>query len=69
MSKSPPIPEEQRAFQGAPGDVDADAHDRRDDLTGVQSPDPGDADVNLQTQGRYGNAKQNLTPQHKTQNR
>ncbi len=58
MSNPPPIPEEQRAGQ-----------DRRDQATGVQSPQPGDADVNLDQQGRFGNAKQNLTPQHKTQDR
>lgn len=55
MSKPPPIPEDQR--------------DRRDVATGAQSGQPGDADVNLDQQGRFGNAKQNLTPQHKTQDR
>lgn len=58
MSKQPPIPQDQRA-----------ANDRRDIATGVQSGQPGDADVNLAQQGRFGNAKQNLTPQHKTQDR
>jgi hypothetical protein len=58
MSKQPPIPEDQRATP-----------DRRDIATGVQSGQPGDADVNLDQQGRFGNAKQNLTPQHKTQDR
>lgn len=58
MSKTPPTPKEQRSFAGKDG-----AHDRRDERTGTQSPDPGDADVNLQSQGRFGNAKQNLTPQ------
>lgn len=69
MSKSPPIPKEQRSFKGANGQPDTAAHDRRDDRTGVQSPDPGDADVNLKTQGRYGNTRQNLTPQMKVQDR
>lgn len=69
MSKTPPIPKEQRAF-GQPGaDPRGAAHDRRDGRTGVQSPDPGDADVHLDKQGRYGNLKQNITPQWKTQNR
>ena len=58
MSKQPPIPQDQRA-----------ANDRRDIATGDQSGQPGDADVNLDQQGRFGNAKQNLTPQHKTQDR
>lgn len=58
MSKAPPIPQEQNA-----------APDRRDVATGVQTGQPGDAGVNLDQQGRFGNAKQNLTPQHKTQDR
>ena len=36
---------------------------------GVQSGQPGDADVNTREQGRFGNMRQNMTPQWKTQNR
>jgi hypothetical protein len=62
MPKTPPIPPEQRAFA-------EDAHDRRDAKTGLQSGQPGDADVNLKQQGRQANTRQNLTPQWKTQDR
>ena len=45
-------------------------HDRRDERTGLQSGQPGDADANLKSQGRYGNLRQNITTvQHKTQDR
>ena len=43
--------------------------DRRDLRTNAQSGQPGDADVNLDTQGRFGNLRQNLTNQHKVQDR
>lgn len=71
MSHMPKIPKEQRSFgdKGAQSVDDAQAADRRDLETGVQSADPGDADVNLKTQGRFGNLKQNLTNQWKTQDR
>ena len=76
MAKVPPIPPEQRSFgEKAQGGEDRtsrleSAHpDRRDLKTGAQSSQPGDADVNLETQGRFGNIKQNLTPQWKTQDR
>ena len=68
MSKTPPIPAEQRAFgkQATQQDIHPD---RRDLKTGLQSGQPGDADTNLEEQGRFANIKQNLTPQHKTQQR
>ena len=76
MSKAPPVPPEQRSFAERSTRSDdptsrlESAHpDRRDRETGVQSPQPGDADVNLETQGRFGNIKQNLTPHLKTQDR
>jgi len=72
MTSSPTIPREQRAFAGrggGPGEDPALSNDRRDTLTGVQSPDPGDADVNLDQQGRFGNLKQNLTARHRVQDR
>jgi hypothetical protein len=63
MSKSLKIPKEQRSFaaRGAQSVSEAQASDRRDGVTGVQSGQPGDADVNLNEMGRYGNLKQNMT--------
>jgi hypothetical protein len=71
MTKAPHVPKEQRSFadHGARSIADAGAADRRDLATGAQSGQPGDADVNLGQQGRYGNLKQNLTTQWKTQDR
>jgi len=71
MASPPPLPKEQRSFAGErPRDRLRSAQpDRRDDLTGVQSPDPGDADVDLDKQGRYGNLRQNLTPRRSVQDR
>ena len=68
MSKLPKIPPEQRSFAGKDHPVEEHA-DRRDLETGVQSGQPGDADVNLDTQGRFGNLRQNLTTQWKVQDR
>ena len=50
MTRAPQPPREQRSF--------ADH--------GVQSGQPGDADVNLSQQGRYGNLQQNLTTHRQT---
>ena len=71
MTHAPRIPKEQRSFadRGGRGFDDAAASDRRDQATGVQSPDPGDADVNLDTQGRFGNLRQNMTTHWKVQDR
>ncbi len=72
MSKPLKIPKEQRSFAAAGNLSAADlamSHDRRDLLTGAQSGQPGDADVNLGDQGRYGNLKQNLTTHWKVQER
>ena len=66
MTRSPKIPKEQRSFadRGDRSLSDAEgASDRRDMSTGAQSGQPGDADVNLSQQGRFGNLNQNLTPQ------
>ena len=72
MTKPLKVPKEQRSFAAA-GNLSMDnialSHDRRDVLTGVQSSQPGDADVNLGEQGRYGNLKQNLTTHWKVQER
>jgi hypothetical protein len=70
MTHAPKIPKEQRSFADRGGTVDdAMKADRRDLETGVQSGSPGDSDVNLDTQGRFGNLRQNLTTQWKTQQR
>lgn len=70
MSHPPRIPKEQRSFadHGARPVDEVDA-DRRDLATGAQSGQPGDADVNLRQQGRFGNLQQNLTTHWKTQQR
>lgn len=71
MTHSPKIPKEQRSFGGRGGTpmVEAMNADRRDISTGAQSGQPGDADVNLETQGRFGNLRQNMTTHWKTQQR
>lgn len=66
MTTAPKIPKEQRSFadrgERSLKDAALDA-DRRDARTGAQSGQPGDADVNLSEQGRFGNLNQNLTYQ------
>lgn len=71
MTHAPRIPKEQISFadKGARPVEDAAHSDRRDLHTNVQSGQPGDADVNLDTQGRFGNLKQNLTTHWKVQDR
>jgi hypothetical protein len=69
MAKTPPIPKEQQSFRGERADIAGGDRDRRDSVTNAQSADPGDADVNTDEQGRYGNIRQNLTNQHKVQDR
>ena len=71
MATAPKIPTEQRSFadHGATAVEDAGLADRRDRQTGVQSPQPGDADVNLKEQGRFGNLNQNLTAIRNVQER
>ncbi|WP_420478019.1 hypothetical protein [Brevundimonas sp. FT23028] len=71
MTHSPKIPKEQRSFadRGGASAEEAMTADRRDVATGAQSGQPGDADVNLETQGRFGNLRQNLTTHWKVQQR
>ncbi len=70
MSKAPPIPKEQRSFNGARPDVSDARQERRDARTELQSGQPGDADANLKEQGRFGNLHQNVSTVHaKTQHR
>ena len=71
MTHRPRVPKEQRSFadHGGRSVKDAMNEDRRDLATGAQSGQPGDADVNLDTQGRFGNLRQNLTTHWKVQDR
>ena len=59
MSKAPPIPSEQRSFN-MKADLASQKMDRRDQKTDAQSGQPGDADVNLKSQGRFGDIAQNV---------
>ena len=63
MATVPKSPAEQRSFadHAATSIKNGGLTDRRDLETGVQSAQPGDADVNLKEQGRFGNLNQNLT--------
>lgn len=63
MSKQPHIPEEQRSHAGGAGS------ERRDRRSGAQGGQPGDADLNLKSQGRYGNIAQNIIHQGRQQDR
>lgn len=71
MATVPKIPAEQRNFadHGATLIKNGGLADRRDLETGVQSAQPGDADVNLKEQGRFGNLNQNLTAIRNVQER
>jgi hypothetical protein len=68
-SKAPPIPPEQRSHPGDGPDVAGSGRDRREDTTGLQSGQPGDADVNLEQQGRHGGINQNTHHQGYQQDR
>jgi hypothetical protein len=68
-SKAPPIPPEQRASPGETPHVEGADVGRRDRVTGLQSEEPGDADVNLTEQGRQGNINQNTHHQGYQQDR
>ena len=71
MTHAPRIPREQRSYddKGGLAVEDAGDSDRRDLETEVRTGQPGDPDVNLDEQGRFGNLKQNLTNQWKVQDR
>lgn len=64
MTRNPPIPPDQRRPHD---EVDADTAklDRRDRRTDAQSGEPGDADVNTDEQGRFGNLAQNVKTTHR----
>jgi hypothetical protein len=57
MAKSPPIPKEQRSFRGPRTHIETAAHERHD------------TDPNLAERGQQANIRQNLTNQHKVQDR
>ncbi len=71
MTPAPKIPKEQRSFadKGARSAAEAMSDDRRDLETEIKTGQPGDADVNLDEQGRFGNLRQNLTTHWKVQDR
>jgi len=71
MTHAPRIPKEQRSYADKGGTVSEDVadSDRRDLETEIQTGQPGDSDVNLDEQGRFGNLKQNLTNRWKVQDR
>ena len=69
MSKAPPIPPEQRSHPGDQPQVEGGGRDPREDVTGLQSNQPGDADVNLKQQGRHGGINQNTHHQGYQQDR
>ena len=69
MTKAPKIPPEQQSFAGQKPDIEGESRDRRDNRTDLHDGQPGDAGVNLETQGRFGNLKQNLTTHWKVQDR
>jgi hypothetical protein len=69
MSKTPPIPPDQRSSPQEKPHIQAQRRDPREAKTGLESHQPGDADVNLREQGRQGNMRQNLTPEHRQQDR
>jgi hypothetical protein len=67
--KAPPIPPEQRSSPGEKPHIEGSDVGRRDRVTGAQSEQPGDDDVNLKEQGRHGNIHQNTHNQGYQQDR
>lgn len=65
MATAPKIPDE----QSSAGDKGDAAGDRPDRAAGARSGQQGDADVNLEEQGRFGNLNQNLTAIRNVQDR
>jgi hypothetical protein len=68
-SKAPPIPPEQRSHPTEKPQVEGNTQGRRDEVTDLQSSQPGDDDVNLSEQGRHGNINQNTHHQGYQQDR
>jgi hypothetical protein len=69
MSKRRPIPPEQRSSTHDRTKPEQETRDRREETTELQSSQPGDDDVNLKQQGRYGNIRQNTHNQGYQQDR
>lgn len=69
MSKLPKIPKDQASFAGEKSDLQGESADRRDLRTDVRDGQPGDAGVNTDQQGRFGDIKQNTTHQGYQQDR
>lgn len=69
MAKAPPIPPDQQSAPGEKPHVEGSDIGRRDRVSGLQSEDPGDDDVNLREQGRQGNIDQNTHHQGHQQDR
>ena len=68
-SKAPPIPPDQQSAPGEKPHIEGSDIGRRDRVTGAQSSEPGDGDVNLEEQGRHGNINQNTHHQGYQQDR
>lgn len=68
-SKAPPIPPDQRSAPDEKPQVEGGRIDRRDAVTGDQSAQLGDADVNAREQGRQGAIWQNTHHQGYQQDR
>ncbi|HEY8616417.1 hypothetical protein [Phenylobacterium sp.] len=68
-SKAPPIPPEQRSHPGEKPHIEGSTQGRRDEVTDLQSSQPGDDDTNLSEQGRHGNINQNTHHQGYQQDR
>ena len=69
MSKLPKIPDEQASSPGQKSEVQGEGGDRRDLRTDVRDGRPGDAALNTEQQGRFGDIKQNTTHQGYQQDR
>jgi hypothetical protein len=63
MSKTPPIPKEQRSFRGQRADIEGATS------TDARPSGPARAETNLAEQGRQGNIRQNTTHQGNVQDR
>jgi hypothetical protein len=61
MSRTPPIPPDQRSAAGDKAHIRGAHMSHHDAKTGLESGQPGSAHVNLREQGREGNLRQNLT--------
>ena len=68
-SKAPPIPPDQRSSPDEKPHVEGSDIGRRDRVTGLQSDQPGDDDVNQKQQGRQGGINQNTHHQGYQQDR